>query len=136
MLKHSLICTLYTNDYIQKVPFGWKILTDTDNVAAGLDGATFITINPISPNLRYKIAVAQNDSTKTLNVIDELNGSNNVIADIDGELKENMWNEQSDYLFAKFESKDSPDTTDLYVINLREMKLTKHFRSVGRKNFS
>jgi len=38
----------YVNEYLQKVPFGWKILTDTDNVAAGLDGATFITVNPHS----------------------------------------------------------------------------------------
>lgn len=29
------------------IPFGWKILSD-DNVAAGLNGATFITINPHS----------------------------------------------------------------------------------------
>jgi hypothetical protein len=28
------------------IPFGWKILSDIDNAAAGLDGATFITINP------------------------------------------------------------------------------------------
>ena len=35
----------YLND-LGKIPFGWKVLTDTDNVAAGLDGATFITINP------------------------------------------------------------------------------------------
>jgi hypothetical protein len=30
----------------EKVPFGWKLFSETDNVAAGLDGATFITINP------------------------------------------------------------------------------------------
>ncbi len=38
----------YVNDYLQKVPFGWKLPTDTDNVAAGLNGATFITVNPHS----------------------------------------------------------------------------------------
>jgi hypothetical protein len=38
----------YVNSLAQKVPFGWKILTDTDNVAAGIDGATFITVNPHS----------------------------------------------------------------------------------------
>jgi len=38
----------YVNDYLQKIPFGWKLPTDTDNVAAGLNGATFITINPHS----------------------------------------------------------------------------------------
>lgn len=30
------------------IPFGWKIIGDDDNIAAGLDGATFITINPHS----------------------------------------------------------------------------------------
>jgi hypothetical protein len=38
----------YTNSYLEKVPFGWKLPTDTDNVAAGLDGVTFITVNPHS----------------------------------------------------------------------------------------
>jgi hypothetical protein len=38
----------YVNELGQKIPFGWKILGDLDNVAAGLDGATFITINPHS----------------------------------------------------------------------------------------
>jgi hypothetical protein len=38
----------YVNSLGQKVPFGWKLYTDTDNVAAGIDGATFITINPHS----------------------------------------------------------------------------------------
>ena len=28
------------------IPFGWKIIDDNNNVAAGLDGATFVTINP------------------------------------------------------------------------------------------
>jgi hypothetical protein len=32
----------------QKIPYGWKLLSDLDNVAAGIDGATFITINPYS----------------------------------------------------------------------------------------
>jgi hypothetical protein len=38
----------YVNDYMQKIPFGWKLPTDDDNIAAGLNGATFITINPHS----------------------------------------------------------------------------------------
>jgi len=38
----------YINDLGKKVPFGWKILGDDDNVAAGLNGATFITVNPHS----------------------------------------------------------------------------------------
>lgn len=38
----------YINSLGQKVPFGWKLPTDTDDVAAGLDGATFITVNPFS----------------------------------------------------------------------------------------
>jgi len=31
-----------------KIPFGWKVIGDDDNVAAGINGATFITINPHS----------------------------------------------------------------------------------------
>jgi len=37
----------YVSD-LGNVPFGWKVLGDDDNVAAGIDGATFITINPHS----------------------------------------------------------------------------------------
>ena len=33
---------------LDKIPFGWKLLDDLNNIAAGLDGATFITINPTS----------------------------------------------------------------------------------------
>lgn len=36
----------YINEQLQKIPFGWKLLTETDNVAAGLNGATFLTVNP------------------------------------------------------------------------------------------
>jgi len=35
----------YLNSLGEKIPFGWKII-GLDNVAAGLNGATFITINP------------------------------------------------------------------------------------------
>lgn len=35
----------YINDDLEKVPFGWKLFSDTDNYAAGLNGATFLTIN-------------------------------------------------------------------------------------------
>jgi len=38
----------YVNTLDLLVPFGWKVLGDDDNVAAGLDGATFITVNPHS----------------------------------------------------------------------------------------
>lgn len=37
----------YINSLGEKIPFGWKII-GLDNVAAGLNGATFITINPHS----------------------------------------------------------------------------------------
>jgi hypothetical protein len=39
---------VYVNDLTQQVPFGWKFMTDTDNIAAGFNGATFITVNPHS----------------------------------------------------------------------------------------
>jgi hypothetical protein len=38
----------YVNQYLEKIPFGWKILSENDNIAAGLDGITFITVNPHS----------------------------------------------------------------------------------------
>jgi len=53
----------YVNDYLEKVPFGWKIATDTDNVAAGIDGATFITVNPHSGP--YRIVDLVNSTTST-----------------------------------------------------------------------
>jgi hypothetical protein len=33
---------------INKIPYGWRLLSDDSNVAAGLNGATFLTINPTS----------------------------------------------------------------------------------------
>lgn len=53
----------YVNSLVQKVPFGWKLPTDTDNVAAGLNGATFITVNPHSGP--YKIIDLVNGTTST-----------------------------------------------------------------------
>jgi hypothetical protein len=39
----------YVNEQLYKIPFGWKIYQDAErNHAAGLDGATFLTINPHS----------------------------------------------------------------------------------------
>jgi hypothetical protein len=38
----------YINEQLEKIPYGWKLISETDNVAAGLNGATFLTINPIS----------------------------------------------------------------------------------------
>lgn len=38
----------YLTPLLKKIPYGWKFPTDTDSVAAALDGATFITINPYS----------------------------------------------------------------------------------------
>jgi hypothetical protein len=38
----------YINALSQKIPFGWKLVSENDNIASGLDGATFITINPYS----------------------------------------------------------------------------------------
>lgn len=37
----------HVNDQLHKLPFGWKLFRSTEyNHAAGLDGATFLTINP------------------------------------------------------------------------------------------
>ena len=39
----------YISEQLYKIPFGWKLYQDGDrNHAAGLDGATFLTINPTS----------------------------------------------------------------------------------------
>lgn len=39
----------YVNEQLYKIPFGWKLYQDGErNHAAGLDGATFLTINPHS----------------------------------------------------------------------------------------
>lgn len=38
----------YINTSGQKIPFGWKIPSETDITAMGLGGATFITINPVA----------------------------------------------------------------------------------------
>jgi hypothetical protein len=39
----------HVNDELQKLPLGWKLYEDAEhNHAAGLDGATFLTINPHS----------------------------------------------------------------------------------------
>ena len=36
----------YVNELMKKIPYGWKILSENDNISAGLNGATFICINP------------------------------------------------------------------------------------------
>lgn len=138
----TILDSMLTSTIIQK-EFTYNIdgeLKDTTEhifelVKDGIPIPTFVTINPISPNLRYKIAITNTDSIVSLNVIDELNGTNNFITNVEGELGENSWNTQSDYLFASFSERTNPDTTDLYIVNLKEMKLTKHFRSKGQKNF-
>lgn len=39
----------HISEQLQRIPFGWKIYEDRDNNhAAGLGGATFLTINPHS----------------------------------------------------------------------------------------
>ena len=53
----------YINDLGQKVPFGWKFITDNDNIASGFNGATFITINPHSGP--YEILDLVNDTGDT-----------------------------------------------------------------------
>lgn len=39
---------VYTDSLLRNIPFGWKLRSDIDNISAGLDGATFISINPRS----------------------------------------------------------------------------------------
>lgn len=47
----------------ETIPFGWRLLDDNNNEAAGLDGATFITINPFSGP--YNIVDIINDTGET-----------------------------------------------------------------------
>ena len=106
-----------------------------DLLQDGMPLPLFKYINPISPNLRYKIAITNNDSTSSLNIIDELNGTNNFIADVKGILEENRWSEGSEYLFARFRVKGEVDSTELYSVDLKEMKLSAYFNGKGEKNF-
>lgn len=36
----------YLTPLLEKVPYGWRIPSETSSMASGIDGATFITINP------------------------------------------------------------------------------------------
>ena len=55
---------VYTNESGEKIPFGWKIITDTDNVASAINGVTFITINPSSGPYPILDLVNNNPSTE------------------------------------------------------------------------
>jgi hypothetical protein len=138
----TLLDSVLTSNIIQK-QFKFNLdgeLKDSsikkyDLLEDGIPIPTFKYINPVSPNLRYKILIDNSDSTSTLNIIDELNGTYNSISAIDGRLEENRWNEESEYLFAKFRVNGEVDSTVLYVVNLKEMKLSMQFNGKGEKNF-
>lgn len=38
----------YISDSLQEIPFGWRIVDDTYEQASAIDGATFISINPVA----------------------------------------------------------------------------------------
>ena len=38
----------YISDSLQEIPFGWRIIDDTYDQASAIDGATYISINPVS----------------------------------------------------------------------------------------
>lgn len=89
-------------------------------------------INPVSPNLRYKLSVIKSDSLIQLNIIDELNGTNNFITNLSGEIKENIWNTVGDYLFVTCDAES--DSTTLYSINLQKMNIASEIKAVGEMN--
>lgn len=39
---------VYISQLGEQIPFGWKLPTNTDIISSGIDGTTFITINPVS----------------------------------------------------------------------------------------
>lgn len=102
-------------------------------VKDGIPVPKFSNINPVSSDLRYKLSPFKTDSSLVLNIIDELNGTKIYISELNGEIKENDWNAANDYLFIVVHS--SLDSTDLLVVNLREMKLVRQFSGPGEKNF-
>ena len=53
----------------------------------GIPIPNFSDINPVSPDLRYKISTIKTDSTLQLNIIDELNGTNNIVTNLIGDIK-------------------------------------------------
>ena len=102
-------------------------------VEDGIPVPKFTNFNHVSPNHRYKIVTAKNDTSTVLNIIDELNGSYNFIDTLSGNMRDNDWNEVGDYLFLTEEL--SQDSTKLLIINLTEMKLMKKFIGIGEYNF-
>lgn len=102
-------------------------------VKDGIPVPKFSNINPVSSDLRYKLSPFKTDSSLVLNIIDELNGTKIYISELNGEIKENDWNAANDYLFIVVHS--SLDSTDLLVVNLREMRLVRQFSGSGEKNF-
>jgi hypothetical protein len=53
----------YVNDLMEKIPYGWKLISDLDNFAAGLNGATFLTINPHSGPYKVLDLVGETSSS-------------------------------------------------------------------------
>lgn len=102
-------------------------------VKDGIPVPKFSNINPVSYDLRYKLSPFKTDSSLVLNIIDELNGTKIFISELYGEIKENDWNSTNDFLFIVVHS--NLDSTDLLVVNLREMKLVRQFSGPGEKNF-
>lgn len=102
-------------------------------VKDGIPVPKFSNINPVSNDLRYKLLPVKTDTSIVLNLIDELNGTKNFITELKGEIKANGWNTTSDYLFLT--SQFQKDSTELIIVNLREMNLTRRFSDVGEMNF-
>lgn len=102
-------------------------------VKDGIPVPKFSNINPVSYDLRYKLSPFKTDSSLVLNIIDELNGTKIFISELYGEIKENDWNSTNDFLFIVVHS--NLDSSDLLVVNLREMKLVRQFSGPGEKNF-
>jgi hypothetical protein len=68
----------YINEQLQKIPFGFKIYQDAaNNHAAGLDGATFLTINPHSGPYQVIDMIIDSDGDNISDYFDPYPGQDN-----------------------------------------------------------
>ncbi len=138
----TILDSLLTSTFIQKVYTYNTVGEPRDTtekvfelIKDGIPLPRFSQIEPFSPDHRYKIKVLKQDSIKTLNIIDELDASINLIDTLNGDLIETRWNDTSDFLFVTTRNTSASDSTNLLIIRLEDVSLIKKIEGVGEKNF-
>lgn len=134
----SLITSTIMQSVIRYNEIGESIDTSEqifELVEDGIPVPRFSTIEQTSPNLRYKISTQSNDSVNVLNIVDEIDGSVNQITQFEGDIKEAKWNQASDFLFLRIDSKSQSDSTKLMSIDLKNLVVKDEFFSLGLMNF-